>query len=162
MFACLFFLFHFFFRLSSDNSVTNGETISLVNQNKSLLVPQTENNLHTTAIDPTNIAELNETTQTTTKTQHETVQIPSNDTCQPPNVASTSDDKQNGKAMRQVVAAFIANLGTVNTGLVFGFSAVVIPQLQQPDSIIQIDENQKSWIGKTHITFKLKEFAYRN
>lgn len=55
-----------------------------------------------------------------------------------------------GKAMRQVVAAFIANLGTINTGLAFGFSAVVIPQLQRPDSIIKIDENQMSWIGKTH------------
>lgn len=50
--------------------------------------------------------------------------------------------------MRQVVAAFIANLGTINTGLAFGFSAVAIPQLEAKDSFIQIDENQASWIGK--------------
>ncbi|XP_055311484.1 facilitated trehalose transporter Tret1-like isoform X2 [Sitodiplosis mosellana] len=55
--------------------------------------------------------------------------------------------EERGKALRQVIAAFIANLGTVNTGLVFGFSAVVLPQLKQEDSIIQIDENQASWIA---------------
>lgn len=59
-----------------------------------------------------------------------------------------TNKKERGKAFRQVVAAFIANLGTINTGLVFGFSAVVIPQLKQKDSIIQIDESQASWIGK--------------
>jgi hypothetical protein len=48
----------------------------------------------------------------------------------------------------QVLAAFIANLGTVNTGLVFGFSAVAIAQLQEADSFIKIDEEQASWIGK--------------
>jgi hypothetical protein len=48
----------------------------------------------------------------------------------------------------KVIAAFVANLGTINTGLVFGFSAVTIPQLQEADSFIQIDEEQASWIGK--------------
>jgi SP family facilitated glucose transporter-like MFS transporter 8 len=42
----------------------------------------------------------------------------------------------------------VANLGTVNTGLVFGFSAVAIPQLQEADSIIKINEEQASWIGR--------------
>lgn len=56
--------------------------------------------------------------------------------------------EERGKALRQVVAAFIANLGTINTGLVFGFSAVVIPQLKREDSLIQINESQASWIGK--------------
>lgn len=50
--------------------------------------------------------------------------------------------------MRQIVAAFIANIGTMNTGLIFGFSAVVIPQLESPDSLIPIDEFQASWVGK--------------
>lgn len=53
-----------------------------------------------------------------------------------------------GKPFRQVLAAIVANLGTMNTGLVFGFSAVALPQLQSPDSLIKIDESQKSWIGK--------------
>jgi SP family facilitated glucose transporter-like MFS transporter 8 len=35
----------------------------------------------------------------------------------------------------QVLAAFIANLGTINTGLVFGFSAVAIPQLEEAASL---------------------------
>lgn len=64
--------------------------------------------------------------------------------------------QERGKALRQVVAAFIANLGTINTGLVFGFSAVVIPQLKQSDSIIQIDESQASWIGEFHFYVNLQ------
>lgn len=57
------------------------------------------------------------------------------------------DKKERGKALRQIIAAFVANLGTINTGLIFGFSAVVIPQLMAEDSIIKIDETQASWIG---------------
>ncbi|CAO1310729.1 unnamed protein product [Diamesa hyperborea] len=45
------------------------------------------------------------------------------------------------------MAAFIANIGTINTGLIFGFSAVVIPQLRSPSSSIQIDDSQASWIA---------------
>uniref|UniRef100_A0A182T4K3 Uncharacterized protein n=1 Tax=Anopheles maculatus TaxID=74869 RepID=A0A182T4K3_9DIPT len=60
---------------------------------------------------------------------------------------------ERGKAMRQVIAAFIANLGTINTGLIFGFSAVVIPQLQATDSLIPVDESQSSWVGKYHRQF---------
>jgi hypothetical protein len=48
----------------------------------------------------------------------------------------------------EVLAAFIANFGTVNTGLVFGFSAVAIPQLEDADSFIKTDEEQASWIGR--------------
>lgn len=54
---------------------------------------------------------------------------------------------ERGSAVRQVFAAFAANLGTVNTGLVFGFSAVVLPQLKSPTSAIPIDQEQASWIG---------------
>ncbi|XP_077284436.1 facilitated trehalose transporter Tret1-like isoform X2 [Arctopsyche grandis] len=52
-----------------------------------------------------------------------------------------------GKALRQVIAAFIANLGCINTGLVFGFSAVAVPQLEDPTSFIKIDEFQASWVA---------------
>lgn len=62
--------------------------------------------------------------------------------------SKSNSKNERGKAFRQVVAAFVANLGTINTGLIFGFSAVVIPQLRAKDSIISIDENQASWIGK--------------
>lgn len=68
-----------------------------------------------------------------------------------PKAFNSKEDR--GKALRQVVAAFIANLGTINTGLVFGFSAVVIPQLKREDSLIPIDESQASWIGECkHLT----------
>jgi len=58
------------------------------------------------------------------------------------------DKKERGKALRQIIAAFVANIGLVNIGLVFGFSAVVIPQLQASDSSIPINESQASWIGE--------------
>lgn len=46
------------------------------------------------------------------------------------------------------MAALVANLGTVTTGLVFGFSAVAIPQLREGDSLIKINDAEASWIGK--------------
>jgi sugar porter (SP) family MFS transporter len=54
---------------------------------------------------------------------------------------------ERGKAFRQILAAFVANIGPMNTGLIFGFSAVVIPQLQSPASSIQINEDQASWVA---------------
>lgn len=66
----------------------------------------------------------------------------------PVQVESQFDKKERGKAFRQVLAAFIVNIGTVNTGLIFGWSAVAIPQLMKADSLITIDKNQSSWIGE--------------
>lgn len=71
-----------------------------------------------------------------------TVTLATVETGQQPNKAA-----ERGKAMRQVIAAFVANIGTINTGLIFGFSAVVIPQLQAPDSLIPVDESQSSWVA---------------
>lgn len=65
-----------------------------------------------------------------------------------PLVESQPNKKDRGKPLRQIIAAFVANLGTINTGLIFGFSAVVIPQLEAEDSVIPITESQASWIGK--------------
>lgn len=65
----------------------------------------------------------------------------------PVHLEAQNDKKERGKAFRQILAAFIANIGPMNTGLIFGFSAVVIPQLQSPASSIQIDANQASWIA---------------
>lgn len=64
-----------------------------------------------------------------------------------PNLEGQPDKRERGKAMRQVIAAFIANIGTINTGLIFGFSAVVIPQLHAPNSLIPVDESQASWVA---------------
>lgn len=55
--------------------------------------------------------------------------------------------RHQGSSLRQVLAAFIVNIGTINTGLVFGFSAVAIPQLQDANSTLTIDESQASWIA---------------
>ncbi|CAH0388939.1 unnamed protein product [Bemisia tabaci] len=55
--------------------------------------------------------------------------------------------RKKGSSLRQIGAAVFANLGTINTGLVFGFSAVALPQLTRPDSEIPIDENQASWLA---------------
>jgi hypothetical protein len=64
------------------------------------------------------------------------------------NVESQFDKSERGKAMRQIIAAFIANIGPINTGLNFGFSAVAIPQLRAATSDIQIDDSQASWVGE--------------
>ncbi|XP_020278057.1 facilitated trehalose transporter Tret1-like isoform X2 [Pseudomyrmex gracilis] len=54
-----------------------------------------------------------------------------------------------GSAVRQVLAAVVAQLGTINTGMAFGFSAIALPQLQEPDSIIPIVQGstEESWIA---------------
>lgn len=56
----------------------------------------------------------------------------------------------NGSVVRQVLAAVVAQLGTINTGMTFGFSAIALPQLQEPNSTIPIVEgsSEESWIGK--------------
>lgn len=64
-----------------------------------------------------------------------------------PNVEGQPSKSERGKALRQVIAAFVANIGTINTGLIFGFSAVVIPQLQAADTLIPVDESQSSWVA---------------
>jgi facilitated trehalose transporter len=40
---------------------------------------------------------------------------------------------ERGKPLRQIVAAFMVNMGLINTGLVFGFAAVALPQLEATD-----------------------------
>lgn len=61
-----------------------------------------------------------------------------------------SSQPPRGSAVRQVLAALVAQLGTINTGMAFGFSAIALPQLQEPDSIIPIKEGstEESWIGR--------------
>lgn len=73
-----------------------------------------------------------------------------------PYTGTTSDEKGRGKAIRQIIASFIVNIGPMNTGLIFGFSAVCLPQLLAPTSSIQIDHNQASWIGKFSSCLLLK------
>ncbi|XP_076640416.1 facilitated trehalose transporter Tret1 [Colletes latitarsis] len=55
----------------------------------------------------------------------------------------------NGSVVRQVLAAVVAQLGTINTGMTFGFSAIALPQLQEPNSTIPITEGsvEESWIA---------------
>lgn len=53
-----------------------------------------------------------------------------------------------GSATRQILAALVAQLGTVNTGMAFGFSAIAISQLRDVNSTMPIDDTQESWIGK--------------
>jgi facilitated trehalose transporter len=60
-----------------------------------------------------------------------------------------------GKALRQIIAALIVNLGTINTGMAFGFSATALPQLKANGSSIHITENQASWIGKLNMTWAM-------
>ncbi|KAF7411523.1 hypothetical protein HZH66_000419 [Vespula vulgaris] len=71
----------------------------------------------------------------------------------------TANDKHNdpenarsinkGSAVRQVLAALVAQLGTINTGMTFGFSAIALPQLQEANSTIPIVQgsSEESWIA---------------
>ncbi|KAG8319912.1 hypothetical protein J6590_081052 [Homalodisca vitripennis] len=52
-----------------------------------------------------------------------------------------------GSPLKQVLASLGANLGTINSGMTFGFSAVTIPQLKEADSFIQITPDQAAWIA---------------
>lgn len=49
----------------------------------------------------------------------------------------------------QILIALAANCGTINTGLVFGYTAVSLPQLKMATSRVLINRNQASWIGKS-------------
>lgn len=53
---------------------------------------------------------------------------------------------ERGSSLRQVTAAFIANLGTINTGMTFGFSAVANPKLKH-DSLLKITSSEASWVA---------------
>ncbi|CAK1552855.1 unnamed protein product [Leptosia nina] len=52
-----------------------------------------------------------------------------------------------GKALKQIIVALIVNIGTINTGMAFGFSATALPQLKSANSTIHITEGEASWIA---------------
>lgn len=68
--------------------------------------------------------------------------------------------KNRGKPFKQILAAFIANLGTINVGFAFGFSAVANPQLMAPDSVLRITKEQASWVGKCDRGINLRQLRY--
>jgi len=58
---------------------------------------------------------------------------------------------KSGSNFRMFLAGFIANLPGLSAGLSFGFSAILIPQLQQPDSEIPVTLEQGSWIASLFV-----------
>jgi len=59
--------------------------------------------------------------------------------------------KEEGSSFRMVLACIIANLPGLSVGLAMGFSAILIPQLQEPDSSIQATLEQGSWIASLFV-----------
>ncbi|XP_014241814.1 facilitated trehalose transporter Tret1-like [Cimex lectularius] len=55
--------------------------------------------------------------------------------------------RKRGSSFRQVCASLLANIGTINTGMAFGFSAIALPQMQDAASDFKIDSGQASWIA---------------
>lgn len=53
----------------------------------------------------------------------------------------------------QLLATIIACMPSLSGGLTYGFSAILIPQLQDPESDIQITLEQGSWIGESLPSF---------
>eukprot|EP00092_Neocalanus_flemingeri_P013767 GFUD01014847.1.p1 GENE.GFUD01014847.1~~GFUD01014847.1.p1 ORF type:complete len:578 (+),score=118.94 GFUD01014847.1:284-2017(+) len=58
---------------------------------------------------------------------------------------------EKGSNFRMFLAGFIANLPGLSAGLSFGFSAILIPQLQQPGSQIPVTLEQGSWIASLFV-----------
>jgi len=59
--------------------------------------------------------------------------------------------KEEGSSFRMVLACIIANLPGLSVGLAMGFSAILIPQLQEPESSIQATLEQGSWIASLFV-----------
>ena len=53
--------------------------------------------------------------------------------------------------MVQVLAGVVANLPGLSAGLSMGFSAILIPQLQQPGAEIRATLEQGSWIASLFV-----------
>ncbi|XP_014224943.1 facilitated trehalose transporter Tret1-like isoform X1 [Trichogramma pretiosum] len=62
---------------------------------------------------------------------------------------STENKHKKGSPNRQILAALVAQLGTINTGLVFGFSAIALPQMKNLNSTstIHVNQYEGSWIA---------------
>ena len=60
----------------------------------------------------------------------------------------------------QLLAAIIACMPSLSGGLTYGFSAILIPQLQDPESDIQITLEQGSWIGESLPSFHREIIKY--
>ena len=83
--------------------------------------------------------------QSPTELEDEKSGVSSNSTHNDPE----SGENVTGSVAKQVLAAVVAQLGTINTGMTFGFSAIALPQLQEPNSTIHIAQNssEESWIA---------------
>ncbi len=58
--------------------------------------------------------------------------------------------------------AAVSGLGAVSVGTVFGFSAVLLPQLEEEEQEGWGDEEeQKSWIGEIERKVAQIDFSYR-
>lgn len=117
--------------------------------NKELIVRyrkdgEIQNSEKSSLVDPSVLPKI----QSSTKLEDEKSALESN------NVNGDPENSQNvnvnGSVVRQVLAALVAQLGTINTGMTFGFSAIALPQLQEPNSTIPIVEgsSEESWIGR--------------
>jgi MFS family permease len=56
-----------------------------------------------------------------------------------------------GSPAKMFLAGFIANLPGLSAGLSMGFSAILIPQLQDPDAEITATLEQGSWIASLFV-----------
>ncbi|XP_011503455.1 PREDICTED: facilitated trehalose transporter Tret1-like isoform X2 [Ceratosolen solmsi marchali] len=67
------------------------------------------------------------------------------------NITNKNQEKKmkkiQGSPYRQILAAFVAQLGTINTGMTFGFPAIALPQLKDGNGTININLNEASWIA---------------
>lgn len=56
--------------------------------------------------------------------------------------------------------SILANISVLGPAMGFGYSAVVLPTLQSPDSDIKIDAHQASWIGTKFMNPLFRNWIY--
>ncbi|XP_065350150.1 facilitated trehalose transporter Tret1-2 homolog [Cloeon dipterum] len=52
-----------------------------------------------------------------------------------------------GSVAKEVLTVLLADLSSFGNGLILGYSAIALPQLQHPDSWLPVDEDEASWIA---------------
>lgn len=82
-------------------------------------------------------------------------------------LTSSEDDNINksisfSDARKQIIASCISFTVVIQVGISLSFTSVLLPQLDEKTSDIQISKDQRSWIGIVFLMFLLFNLKYIN